>query len=170
VAERLDMTKQFIYSHYKTKGEILVEICASGARHSLDVVEQALALEVAPTEKLKCFARDYARVICEQQSNVTIYLREEKNLSDSEAQMVHGLRRTFDERLSMLLEEGVRAGEFDIPDIRLTTLAIGGMIGWATFWYRPNGRLSMPDLMDGMMDLVLRTVSAEPYRRPGVGR
>jgi len=169
VAERLDMTKQFVYSYYKTKGEILVDICASGARHSLEVVEQALALNASPTNKLKQFAREYSRVICEQQLNVTIYLREEKNLSDQEAETFHELRRAFDKRLSALLNEGMRAGEFNIPDIRLTTLAIGGMIGWATFWYRPQGRLSMPALMDGMMELVLRTVGADKGRDTSSG-
>ena len=59
------------------------------------------------------------------------------------------------------LEEGVAAGVFEIEDVRLTALAIGGMISWAFTWYNPQGRLSTAEICRRMAGLVLRMV-----RRP----
>ena len=52
VAERLDVTKPFIYSYYKNKGELLYEVCQTGIRLSLSVLEQSLAVDGSATDKL----------------------------------------------------------------------------------------------------------------------
>ena len=44
----------------------------------------------------------------------------------------------------------------------MAALAIGGMVSWAYVWYRPSGRLSLPEIADGMSALVLSMVGATP--------
>ena len=73
---------------------------------------------------------------------------------------INALRKKFDRVLSNLLTEGVAAGEFDISDVNLAALAIGGMISWAYTWHRPEGRLALDDMCQRMADLALQMVGA----------
>jgi tetracycline repressor-like protein len=62
--------------------------------------------------------------------------------------------------LSNLLAEGVASGDFDVKDVNLAALAIGGMISWAYTWHRPEGRLALDDMCERMAELALQMVGA----------
>ena len=57
-----------------------------------------------------------------------------------------------------MLEEGVRGGEFTIADVRVTALAIGGMVSWAYTWYQPAGRLTIDEVGTKLAHLALHMV------------
>ena len=97
-------------------------------------------------------------MVLSRQANIAIYFREEKNLAPDALAEINALRKKFDRVLSNLLTEGVAAGEFDISDVNLTALAIGGMISWAYTWHRPEGRLALEDMCQRMADLALQMV------------
>ena len=61
----------------------------------------------------------------------------------------------------------MEAGEFDVADPHLASLAIGGLVSWAYVWYRPAGRLSVPNLSAEMAKLILALAGAKvkPTRR-----
>jgi len=71
---------------------------------------------------------------------------------------INALRKKFDRVLSNLLSEGVAAGEFELKDVSLAALAIGGMISWAYTWHRPEGRLPLSEMCEQMADLALQMV------------
>ena len=71
------------------------------------------------------------------------------------------MRREFDRKFCFLLEQGVKAGEFQVADVRLTSLSIGGLISWSYVWYRPDGRLSKQETSDHVAELVLAMVKAK---------
>ncbi len=97
-------------------------------------------------------------MVLSRQANIAIYFREEKNLAPDALAEINALRKKFDRVLSNLLAEGVAAGEFDVKDVNLAALAIGGMISWAYTWHRPEGRLPLEDMCERMADLALQMV------------
>ena len=98
----------------------------------------------------------------ENRQHIAIFTREEKNLLAEDFRRINAMRRVFDRKLVALLEAGVASGEFRIADPRLAALAIGGMVSWAYVWYRPNGRLGLPELAEEMSALVLAMAQAAP--------
>ena len=114
----------------------------------------------SPTERLDRAIVDFTQVVLSRQANIAIYFREEKNLAPDALTEINALRKKFDRVLSKLLAEGVAAGEFDIKDVSLAALAIGGMISWAYTWHRPEGRLALDDMCERMADLALQMVGA----------
>ena len=161
VAQALNVTKPFIYSHFKSKSDLLAEICSRGIRASLDALNRAVVLAGTPTEKLKTLARDFMLAVLRNQAHIAIYNREEKQLSAQDRESINNLRREFDHKFSALLEEGVAAGEFVVEDVQLTSLAIGGIVSWSYVWYRPGGRLSPTETADRVAGLVLAIVQAK---------
>jgi len=165
VAEQMNVTKPFIYSHFKSKSDLLAEICARGIRASLDALNKAVASEGSATDKLQALAHDFMLVVLENQAHIAIYNREEKELSPEDGEAINEMRREFDRKFCALLNEGVAAGEFVVDDVQLASLAIGGIVSWSYVWYRPDGRLSPAETADRVADLVLAMVRATPARR-----
>lgn len=162
VADALGVTKPFIYGHFKSKAELLADICTRGVSASLVAIDAALALDTTPTEKLRKVSRDFLLAVLDNQRNIAILTREEKNLETPDFERLSALRREFDGKLVALLQAGVEAGEFNVPDASVTALAIDGLVSWAYVWYRPHGRLSPHDLADHVADLILSMVGAKP--------
>lgn len=167
VAERLGVTKPFIYAHFASKTDLLAEICSRGIASSLEAINSVLDLTASPTEKLALLGKRFLTVVLQNQKHIAIFSREEKNLVDKDFQRISNMRRDFDAKLRRLLRDGVASGEFEINDERVAALAIGGMVSWAYVWYRSNGRLGLPALADQMSDLILSLVKASPRKSGG---
>ena len=168
VAERMNVTKPFIYSHFKSKNELLAQICAQGIRASLDGLNRVVASNGTATEKVRALTRAFMLAVIENQGHIAIYTREQKHLSHDDSAAIDNLRREFDHKLCAMLAQGVEAGEFAVDDVQLASLAIGGIVSWSYVWYRPSGRLSPIDTAEGIAELVLAMVQAKPARRKRV--
>jgi AcrR family transcriptional regulator len=158
IAAELGVTKPFIYTHFRSKTDLLAALCKPTIEMSLEAVSGAANSPGSPTARLHSAIVDFTQVVLSRQANIAIYFREEKNLAPDALAEINALRKKFDRVLSNLLTEGVAAGEFDISDVNLTALAIGGMISWAYTWHRQEGRLALEDMCQRMADLALQMV------------
>ena len=156
VAAALGVTKPFIYTYFRSKAELLAALCTPTIELSLQAVAEAAAGPGSPTERLGRAMVDFAQVVLGRQANIAIFFREEKNLDPAALAEITGLRKRFDRVLSALLAEGVAAGAFEIEDVSLAALALGGMISWAYTWHRPGGRLALEALCEQLARLALR--------------
>ena len=160
VARRLGVTKPFIYYHFQDKAEILFEISRRGITRGNDVLHAALSASGPVAPRLHAAVGEIVRTIIQAQRYTAIFFREQKNFDARIRAPLEAMHREFDDLLARLLEQGVAGGEFRIADVRLCSLAIGGMLNWAYTWYRESGRLSMDELARGMGDLALQTAGA----------
>jgi TetR/AcrR family transcriptional regulator, cholesterol catabolism regulator len=165
VAEKMNVTKPFIYSHFKSKSELLAEICSHGIRASLEVLNRVVASEGSTTGKVQTMVRDFMLAVLENQGHIAIYTREQKHLSKKDSDAIDNMRREFDRKFSALLNEGVANGEFVVDDVQMASLAIGGIVSWSYVWYRPTGRLSPGETAERITNLVLAMIQAKPARR-----
>ena len=158
VAEQLNVTKPFIYSYYKNKGELLYEICQTGIQLSLTALEEALSVEGTATEQLKIVVERVARIIIENQRYISVYLREEKSLLAEDARRIRDLRHTFDTKLAALLEKGKRSGEFDVAAPSRTAIWVSGLLSWIALWYHEGGRWSATEVVMDAITMVQKMV------------
>ena len=166
VADAIHVTKPFIYAHFKSKTDLLAEICMRGTKVSHDALMLATARQGTPTEKLEAIARDFMQTVLNHQAHAVIYSREEKELEPGDRDAINRLRREFDHRLVAVLEEGVAQGHFFVEDVHLTALAIVGIVGWSQVWFRPAGRLTKEEASERIATLVLSMVGARDARLP----
>jgi AcrR family transcriptional regulator len=146
IAGKLGVTKPFIYTHFRSKVELLESICRPTIEMSLGAIADAAQQAGSASDRLFRGVVAFTKVVLTRQANIAVYFREEKNLSAVGLDDINALRKRFDHVLSDLLEEGARNGEFHVADIRVAALAIGGMVSWAYTWYQPGGRLSIDDV------------------------
>jgi len=160
IAGKLGVTKPFIYTHFRSKVELLEAICRPTIEMSLAAISHAAEQRGSASERLFNGVVEFTKVVLQRQANIAVYFREEKSLSEAGLNEINVLRKRFDRVLSDLLEEGISGGEFHITDIRVAALAIGGMVSWAYTWYQPGGRLSIDDVGDQMARFAVEMVGA----------
>ena len=176
IAERMNVTKPFIYAHFASKAELLAEICSRGIASALAALDGVLTtMPGSPRQRLEEAARRFVTAVLNSQRHIAIFVREEKNLAPEDFRRIGEMRRTFDKKLVALLDDGVAAGEFHVADTRIAALAIGGMVSWAYVWYRPGGRLTLDQTSEALTLLVLNLAQATDskplkLRQPGKGR
>jgi AcrR family transcriptional regulator len=160
VAAALGVTKPSIYTHFRSKTELLGAICQPPIQMSCDAVAQALTRGGSATDRLHRAIVEFTRVVLRRQPNMAVFFREEKHLSVEAADAINVLRKRFDHLLSGLLAEGKASGEFQLEDPHVTSLALGGMISWIYTWYHADGRLSEDALCERMASLALQCAGA----------
>jgi AcrR family transcriptional regulator len=161
IARQLHVTKPYIYSYFQNKGDILFEICQTGIRKSLEVLDPALNLKRSPMARLKAAVEDVARVVIEKRMYVVVYMREEKNLPPGGSQKILEQRREFDHRIAQLLDEGIALGEFSMPEKVVTATTIGGIVSWLPNWYVASGRLTESEVIAATVKLVEKMLKPE---------
>src|SRR5271165_3089930 len=164
IAAELGVTKPFIYTHFRSKTDLLAAVCKPTIEMSLEAIANASKLPGTATERLRHAIIDFTKVVLQRQPNIAIYFREEKSLSPNALAEINALRKRFDRLLSKLLSDGVASGEFAIKDVKMAALAIGGMISWAYTWHRPTGRLTVDETCASMADLALQMAGAHTDR------
>ncbi|MEQ6247552.1 TetR family transcriptional regulator [Sulfitobacter sp. HNIBRBA3233] len=155
VADRLSVTKPFIYANFGSKNELLCEICLRGVMAAMRALDDVLEFELGPAETLRLFITRYVAAILEHQKQIAVYTREEKNLGPAEAQKLADLRKSFVAKLTAIIEKGKIEGEFNVKDPTMAALAIVGAVSWSTFWYHPDGRLSTSEIIQNMTHLLM---------------
>ncbi len=166
IAERLGATKPFVYYHFTSKSDILVEICEHSTRSVLAAAENAMSAKGSAWLRLEQFLREFTRVVLQEHQLVAIYFREEISLPAEAAERINRMRKSVDHRLSALLTEGIESGEFEIEDPRIGALVIAGMSSYAFAWYRERGRLDQQEVANRIVRMALKLVSPAPQQRP----
>jgi AcrR family transcriptional regulator len=166
IAGKLGVTKPFIYTHFRSKIELLEAVCRPTIEMSLQALSQATQRDGTAADRLYHGVVDFTKVVLQRQANIAVYFREEKHLSEAGLAEINALRKRFDRVLSELLQDGVNAGEFRIEDIRVAALAIGGMVSWAYTWYQPSGRLTFDAISAKLAHFVLQMVATQPAAAP----
>ena len=166
VANELQVTKPFIYAHFASKNDLLVEICSRAIQLAHESLNRAMAQDASATERLETVVRDFLTAVLTHQPHAMIYSREEKELEQKDREAINQLRRDFDRRLVELINLGIASHEFHADDVHLTALAIGGIVGWAPVWFRANGRLSLKEVTRYLASLALAMVKAPPQTIP----
>ena len=170
IAERLQVTKPFIYSYYKNKNELLHEIAQQCITECLEAQSRILGSKASTADKLARIIEEVSQIIINNQANTIIYLREEMNLDWHVAQKIREQRNEFDHRTMKLLRDGARSGALAVVDERVTARCIGGILVWCALWYRDLGVLSPAAIARLVSQNVMSMVSAAGVKHRQNGR
>ncbi|MOA01041.1 HTH-type transcriptional repressor KstR2 [compost metagenome] len=158
IADALGVTKQFIYSRFSSKSEILVSICRSGAEAAEKAVELSEVLEGNAAVRLARIVQFFVQLQIEHRREVALYFRESKSLPAEEARAIDASKLRFHRMLCAVLNEGKAAGLFEFDDTSIAASALGGMISWPFFWFQPEGRWDPALVARQLAALALKTV------------
>ncbi|NUL03108.1 TetR/AcrR family transcriptional regulator [Streptomyces lunaelactis] len=160
IAGRAGMSPAALYIHYKTKEELLHRISRIGHDKALEILSAAAGSEGTPSERLADAVSSFVRWHAGRHTTARVVQYELDALSADHRTEIMELRRRSDAVVRGILREGVEAGEFDVPDVPGTTVAVLSLCIDVARWFNTKGRRTPDEVGALYADLVLRMVSA----------
>ncbi|MFB7916287.1 TetR/AcrR family transcriptional regulator [Streptomyces sp. NPDC056061] len=161
IAGRAGMSPAALYIHYKTKEELLHRISRIGHDRALSVLEAAADADGTAAERLAEAVRSFVRWHAERHTTARVVQYELDALGEEHRAEIVELRRRTDAVVRRIIGEGVRAGEFDVPDVPGTTLAVLSLCIDVARWFNTRGSRTPDEVGELYAGLVLRMVAAE---------
>jgi AcrR family transcriptional regulator len=160
VADELGMTKGNLYYYFKDKQDILYHCHMRSVENSLRALSEAHALGRTPAERLRVLLVRHIRGIIDDGFGSLLQTELEK-IRPSQRKQYIGKRDELERGVRLLIEDGVRAGEFVCGNVKLTGFAILGGINWIPKWYHPSGPFTSADISEQMADYYLRGLRSD---------
>jgi len=157
LAERLKVTKPFIYQFFDSKQHLLATVYERGAQQLLASIEGYLDKEAPAAKRLHDFVRSFALQNIENRTISVVFSQEEGELPPKALEGIRAIHRQFDIKLASLIEDGIKAGEFTVQEPHIAGLAISGMVRWIHRWFQ-EGRLSPTEIAALFADYALNLV------------
>jgi AcrR family transcriptional regulator len=161
IAGRAGMSPAALYIHYKTKEELLHRISRIGHEKALAILRAAADGEGGAAERLEVAVSSFVRWHAAQHTTARVVQYELDALGpDARAEIV-ALRRQVDAQVRGIIQDGVAAGTFDVPDVPGTSLAVLSLCIDVARWFNVNGPRTPDEVGALYADLVLRMVGAK---------
>ncbi|OKJ50524.1 TetR/AcrR family transcriptional regulator [Streptomyces sp. CB02261] len=163
IAGRAGMSPAALYIHYKTKEELLHRISRIGHDRALEILTAAAAADADGTaaDRLADSVRSFVRWHAERHTTARVVQYELDALGPEHRAEIVELRRRSDAVVRRIINEGVAAGEFDVPDVAGTTVAVLSLCIDVSRWFNTQGRRTPDEVGALYADLVLRMVGAQ---------
>lgn len=161
IASAAGLNSATLYHYAPTKQDLLVGIMRSCL----------LELTCAATEATQTGRADhdlvrlvYSHVGISAANPLTARVtdREVRALDGAGRTEIMALRDGYEEHWTDLIARGRRSGDFHTDDPELTRLALLEMCNGVANWFRPGGRLSVPQVQRRFGDLACRVLAVSP--------
>ncbi|MET7515542.1 TetR/AcrR family transcriptional regulator [Streptomyces sp. NPDC005480] len=160
IASRAGMSPAALYIHYRTKEDLLLRISRIGHEKALEILRDAAAGEGTASERLSEAVRSFVRWHAARHLTARVVQYELDSLGEEHRPEIVALRRESDATVREIINDGVKAGEFDVPDVPGTTLAVLSLCIDVARWFNTEGRRTPDEVGALYADLVLRMVGA----------
>ncbi|WP_329132765.1 TetR/AcrR family transcriptional regulator [Streptomyces sp. NBC_00670] len=161
IASRAGMSPAALYIHYKTKEELLQRISRIGHEKVLEILQVAARGEGNATERLADAVSSFVRWHAGRRTTARVVQYELDALGPEARAEIVALRRRVDAEVRGIIEDGVASGEFDVLDVRGTTLAVLSLCVDVARWFTIDGPRTPEEIGTLYADLVLRMVAAK---------
>ena len=154
LAQAAGITKSAFYHHVDGK-EDLLRLSLDRALDALfAVLDEPEGERLRAIDRLEQVVRESIRVLVEELPHVTLLLRVRGNTPLEREALER--RREFDSAIRKLVHEVVVDGDFaPSTDERVTSQLIFGMVNSIAEWYSPSGPLTMEDLAEIVVLMVI---------------
>ncbi|MDH6576122.1 TetR/AcrR family transcriptional regulator [Kitasatospora sp. MAP5-34] len=160
IATAAGMSPAALYIHYPSKAALLSEISRTGHQATLDLVENAAHTDGDPVDRMRRLVEDFTSWHARGHTVGRIVNHELLALPEEDFAVVAELRRRIEETVRRLIDEGVAAGSFDVPDVRTAARAVTSLGIDVARWYSERSSESPEELGRRYGVLVLRMLGA----------
>lgn len=146
IADALGIGATSIYSHIKSKSELLHEILIDTLDAILAVQHEAVASSPDVVEQLRRAAESQVRFLVEHPQEAVITIRDFRWAEGDALSAIYERRRRYRKAFEDLLIEGVSQGRMSVSNAKITAFAIIEMAEGVPRWFRPAGEVSINQL------------------------
>lgn len=158
LATELGLEAASLYSHIKSKEEILQRICFRMANEFFEGMESARKTPGNPVLKLRAAIKSHLAVLTRQPAASAVFQTEWKHLSEPFLSDFLQLRNAYENHFRDILSAGNASGEFKIADEKMATLMLLSSLNFVHTWYKPEGKLSPEQISETLTHMLLNGI------------
>jgi AcrR family transcriptional regulator len=166
IADALGIGATSIYTHIKTKSELLHEILIDTLDAIIAVQKDALESTPDVVEQLRRGAEGQVRYVVEHPQEALIVIRDFRSAEGDALTAVLERRRRYRNAFQDLIAEGTRQGRMSVTDAKIAAFTIIGMAEGIPRWFRPGREVSINQLAYLHGEYALRIVGISNAAQP----
>ena len=156
LATELGLEAGSLYSHIKSKEEILHRVCFGLAEDFFAGFAAVTADATAPVAaQLRQAIEGHVRVLTRDSAASAVFLHEWRHLSEPARTEFLALRDRYEASFRELIQRGITAGDLHAPDAAFATLSLLASLNWLPAWYRPDGKLTPDEIAHRLAEQLL---------------
>lgn len=155
LANALGIEAASIYSHIKSKEEILQRVCFRMAQEFFDALNAAESIKGSASERLQRAITAHVQVLTNNTAASAVFLHEWRHLSEPHLTEYLSLRDTYEGRFRDIIRTGVNSGEFSVPDEKFAALMVFSGLNWIHTWYKPEGKMKPEEIAENLSAMLL---------------
>jgi TetR/AcrR family transcriptional regulator, cholesterol catabolism regulator len=155
IAKALSMEPASLYSHFKSKEDILKITCFDMA----DKLEIGIAdvndIYFNAEEKLRTAINLHVKVLTQNLNSAMIFIRDWRNLTGKSLDQFILKRNAYEAGFREIVQTGINEGIFNETDKKFAALTILSSVNWIVEWYKEDGSLSSEQIATKLSDFIL---------------
>ena len=159
IASAVGVRAGALYLYTPDKQTLLFDLLRDHMEHLIETWSQSKSGDT-PLERLETFVRFHVDYHFDRSDEVFLSYMELRNLSEENFTHIEDLRRRYEAELESILDDGQKSGDFRLPDVRVSTMALIAMLTGVMTWYREGGRLSRDRIQRIYWNMARRMVRA----------
>ncbi|MDX1938680.1 MAG: TetR/AcrR family transcriptional regulator [Flavihumibacter sp.] len=155
LAEQVGVEAASLYNHITSKAEILQEICFDVANKFTTHLDKVEASNQSSIKKVEAILRFHIQQMVNHYEEVYVSDREWKHLTDPYLSNFQTQRRTYRQRLAVIIENGIQAGDIKKIDAPTAVLILLHAVSGIESWHRSTKRISGEELEENMVMILV---------------
>lgn len=157
IGNEVGLRQNSLYHYFPSKRELLLTLLNVGLERLTQVVSDAACPDLPPDARLSAAIAAYLCCVAQYPDVALVTITEARALLDEpedlRAYIAH--RDELERLFAAIIREGIEQGLFRPVDISLTVKMLFSVHNWFVVWYRPDGRLSAPEISQIMAEFFL---------------
>ncbi len=155
IAAELGIEAASLYSHIKSKDEILETICFHMAEQFLVAIDEVNDIYFDAEEKLHRIVKMHVALLAGDLDASSVFLHEWRHLPEPKLNEFKKLRNHYENGFRSIITLGEDENIFETVDEKFAVLTILSALNWIVEWYNPNGKMTADEIAENLSDFIL---------------
>jgi AcrR family transcriptional regulator len=160
LAKEVGIEAPSIYNHYKSKDDILREICFDISEQFFQAFNAIEGMDEKPTKKIKQAIKSHIHVIASNIEATEVFFNEWMFLEEPNLSKFKKLRYEYEMKFRDLIERGIKRGDFKKMNTKLVAFTIFSSLNATHDLYKSSERLTEEEIAEDISDLLLKGLKA----------
>lgn len=156
LAREVGIEAPSIYNHYKSKDDLLREICFDMAQQFFTAFDNALLVDEKLPKQLKAVIKAHTAVIASNLEASDVFFNEWMFLEQPYLGQFKKMRFEYEMKFRDIIDRGIKKGEFKKMNSKLIAFTIFSALNATYELYNSTENLTQDDIAENIADLLLK--------------
>jgi AcrR family transcriptional regulator len=155
IAREMNIEPASLYSHIKTKEDLLEATCFDLAEKFLQTASEVNDIYFNAEQKLRMAVKMHVEILTNNLPASVVFMRDWRNLSPDLKASFISKRNAYEAGIREIVQTGIDEGLFNETDLQFASLTILSSVNWITEWYKAEGELTAEEIANKLSDFIL---------------